>query len=91
MLAFALLLIGSGCTASHYRKSADKEASKVIAAATPAVPNMDPNFTIETKPRKHMNTTGKTRRWRWGPELSLSNKRSASLWLKVPCTKTEKK
>ncbi|MBI4660479.1 MAG: TolC family protein [Verrucomicrobia bacterium] len=40
-------LVLSGCTTAHYRKSADREAAKVIAEKTPAVPNMDPRFTIE--------------------------------------------
>ena len=37
----------AGCTANHYRKSADKHAYEAIAQRTPAVPNMDTNFTIE--------------------------------------------
>lgn len=37
----------SACSTKHYRKSADKEAAKLIAQKTPAVPNMDTNFTIE--------------------------------------------
>lgn len=37
----------AGCGTAHYRKSADREAAKLIAQKTPAVPNMDPNFTIE--------------------------------------------
>ncbi|MDX1951168.1 MAG: TolC family protein [Verrucomicrobiota bacterium] len=45
ILLFVLLLCG--CSATHYRKSADKEAAKVIAEKTPMVPNMDTNFTIE--------------------------------------------
>ena len=45
LLAGALAL--GGCTANFYRKSADKEAAQVIAEKTPAVPNMDPHFTIE--------------------------------------------
>jgi outer membrane protein TolC len=44
----SVLLLGvSGCGANHYRKSADKEAAKVIAQKAPAVPNMDPHFTLE--------------------------------------------
>jgi len=46
MLAGILLL--GGCTANHYRRSADREAAAVIAEKTPRVPNMDPKFTIET-------------------------------------------
>lgn len=40
-------LILVGCSTKHYRASADKEAASVIAEKTPAVPNMDPKFTIE--------------------------------------------
>ncbi len=40
-------LIFSACSANHYRKSADKEVAAVIAQKTPAVPNMDTNFSIE--------------------------------------------
>ena len=36
-----------GCSPQHYRKSADKEAAKIVAEKTPQVPNMDPHFTIE--------------------------------------------
>jgi outer membrane protein TolC len=42
----ALLLL-AGCSAEHYRKSADEETAKIIAQKAPQVPNMDPNFTIE--------------------------------------------
>lgn len=41
------LLIAGGCSTKHYRESADKEAAKLIAEKTPAVPNMDTNFSIE--------------------------------------------
>ena len=37
----------AGCTAQHYRKSADKAVAKLVAEKTPLVPNMDPRFTIE--------------------------------------------
>jgi outer membrane protein TolC len=40
-----LLLVG--CTANYYRRSADREAYQVIAEKSPAVPNMDSEFTIE--------------------------------------------
>ena len=43
LLAFVL----AGCSANHYRKSADKEVYSTIASKTPLVPNMDPRFTIE--------------------------------------------
>ena len=44
-LPLALLL--AGCTAAHYRKSADADAYRAIKQKTPMVRNMDPNFTIE--------------------------------------------
>lgn len=44
-LPLALLL--AGCTAAHYRKSADATAYRAIRQKTPLVRNMDPNFTIE--------------------------------------------
>jgi outer membrane protein TolC len=37
----------TGCSAKHFRKSADKEAYKVIRQKTPLVKNMDAQFTIE--------------------------------------------
>src|SRR5690349_8325675 len=44
---FVCLLFLSACSTAHYRASADKEVAKIIAQKTRAVPNMDPNFTIE--------------------------------------------
>lgn len=44
-LALAWLL--AGCTAAHYRKSADRAAYRAIQEKTPQVKNMDPKFTIE--------------------------------------------
>lgn len=41
----ALLLVG--CSANHYRSSADKEVYATIQAKSPMVPNMDTNFTVE--------------------------------------------
>jgi outer membrane protein TolC len=41
------IVFGVGCTANHYRKSADKDVYSAIARRTPMVPNMDTNFTIE--------------------------------------------
>ncbi len=55
-IALALCIFASGCTAAHHRKSADKEAAKVIAAATPSVPNMDTNFTIEAQAKIALET-----------------------------------
>jgi outer membrane protein TolC len=42
-----LLLLLAGCTAKHYRKSADRSAYGAIKAKTPQVRNMDSRFTIE--------------------------------------------
>lgn len=46
-VSLLLLLILTGCTANHYRKSADRAAYGLIQQKSPAVPNMDPQFTIE--------------------------------------------
>jgi outer membrane protein TolC len=43
----AILVIAGGCSTSQYRRSADKESYGAIAAKSPGVKNMDPNFTIE--------------------------------------------
>lgn len=45
-----LLLAAAGCSTAHYRKSADREAARVIAEKTPLVPNMETGFTIEKNP-----------------------------------------
>src|SRR5256885_2189769 len=44
-VACALTL--AGCTAAHYRRSADKEAYRLIREKTAFVTNMEPHFTIE--------------------------------------------
>jgi outer membrane protein TolC len=47
-LASLLLgIVAVGCTATHYRKSADKETYRAIQAKTPLVKNMDPHFNLE--------------------------------------------
>jgi len=47
-LAGLLLVVAlAGCTSSHYRKSADKEAYRAIRAKSTLVTNMDSNFHIE--------------------------------------------
>ena len=46
-MALPLALLLAGCTAAHYRKSADATAYQAIRQKTPKVPNMDPHFTIE--------------------------------------------
>jgi outer membrane protein TolC len=47
-LALGGIVVLAGCSSQHYRRSADKEAYRLIAEKTPRVPNMDTNFTIET-------------------------------------------
>lgn len=46
LLTTTLLL--AGCSAAHYKRSADREAYSAIAQKTPLVTNMEPNFTIES-------------------------------------------
>lgn len=46
-LAVPLCLLICGCSAKHYRKSADREAYQAIRQKTPLVRNMDAQFTIE--------------------------------------------
>lgn len=46
-LVLPLALVLAGCTAAHYRKTADRDAYDVIRQKSPKVPNMDPRFTIE--------------------------------------------
>jgi outer membrane protein TolC len=45
--SLCILLVFGACSTKHYRKSADKETAAVIAQKSPAVPNMDTNFSIE--------------------------------------------
>lgn len=45
--AAAAGLVAAGCSTSHYRQSADKEVYRAIAQKSPAVTNMEANFTIE--------------------------------------------
>ncbi len=45
LLGCALCLCG--CTAKHYRRSADQDAYRAIAQRAPLVTNMEPHFTIE--------------------------------------------
>ncbi len=42
-----LAVAATGCTANHYRRSADKAAYGVIGQKAPLVKNMDTSFTIE--------------------------------------------
>ena len=47
LLTIFCVLALAGCTAKHYRRSADKAAYGLIAQKTPLVTNMEPHFTIE--------------------------------------------
>jgi len=40
-------LVLTGCSAKHYRQSADREVARILANKSPGVRNMDPHFTIE--------------------------------------------
>ncbi len=42
-----VVLALAGCSTAHYRGSADREAYAAIQEKAPAVPNIDPQFTIE--------------------------------------------
>lgn len=46
-LGLPLALLLAGCTAAHYRKSADTTAYRAIKQKSALVPNMDPQFTVE--------------------------------------------
>ncbi len=49
---FTGLLLASavtGCSSKYWRTSADREAGRLIGEKTPAVPNMDTNFTVEAR------------------------------------------
>ena len=41
------MMVGVGCTTTHYKKAADTEVYRIIAAKTPAVTNMPRDFSIE--------------------------------------------
>ena len=43
----AAFLLLCGCSRDHYRQSADTEVYEAIAAKSPLVPNMDPNYSLE--------------------------------------------
>lgn len=53
-MGLPLALVVAGCSAAHYRKSADRDAYRTIREKTPLVKNMDPNFTIEHTNRVHL-------------------------------------
>lgn len=57
-LGLALSLCWTGCTANHYRKSADKEVYAAIQAKTPLVPDMPPQFTLEQTNLALLQTLG---------------------------------
>ena len=44
--SFCLVLCLQGCTSKHHKKSADKEAAKLIGEKSGMVPNMPEDFTI---------------------------------------------
>lgn len=46
-VSLALGLAAAGCSTSHYRESADREAYRSIQQKSGAVTNMEPRFTIE--------------------------------------------
>lgn len=43
-------LIVPGCATSHYREAADNESYGIVAQKSPAVPGMEPEFSIDTDP-----------------------------------------
>ena len=43
---YLLLLCVAGCSTTHYKNSADKEAASILEEKQPLVPNTDTNFTI---------------------------------------------
>ena len=53
-MALVCLLL-AGCTARHYRESADREVGKAVAAKSGQVPNMESPFTIEATNRFETN------------------------------------
>jgi outer membrane protein TolC len=58
-----ILPILGGCSQKYYRKSADREAARMIAEKTPLVPNMDTHFGIGRKtnaPLDHLPTVTQT-------------------------------
>lgn len=46
-LWFLLLILAAGCTANHYRQSADKEVYGIVRQKSGLVQDMDPHFSIE--------------------------------------------
>lgn len=48
-VGLALATAMTGCSSKYWRNSADREAAKLIREKTPAVPNMDTNFSIEAR------------------------------------------
>ena len=45
-----LTVFVAGCTSKYWKGSADREAARLIREKAPSVPNMDTNFTIDTRP-----------------------------------------
>jgi outer membrane protein TolC len=48
VLLLAVCMVGSGCSTTKYKASADKEAYALIEEKAPQVPNMSPAFSIES-------------------------------------------
>ena len=46
MLAYSLLV--SGCATTRYREAADRESYAIVGNKSPQVPNMEPEFSIDT-------------------------------------------
>jgi outer membrane protein TolC len=53
-----LALSVAGCSSKYWRRSADKEAARLIQEKVPAVPNMDTNFTAEAKAALRLEDLG---------------------------------
>ena len=55
----ALLCLGLGCSTTHYREKADKEAYGIIADKSPQVPGLPKDFTIEQDKTDPLQGLGK--------------------------------
>ncbi len=60
LIAMGSGLMLSACTASQYRKFADKEATRILATKAGQVPNVDSVFSIEPLPRIVLNDLAKS-------------------------------
>ena len=50
----AVFFLLSGCSTTHFKESADKEAYRVVAEKTPQVPGMSSKFTIDEIPKPNL-------------------------------------